>query len=130
MPSACRLSQTLGVYGLVLAARCETAPLFQRRLAQRRWLHISRHCLPLSSRAARPASLAVSARLAARHPSPGHGPAHQVSRLGPFTQSASSFAAFEATIEHVRTVLHESLCFGRAARLPFVWHAWSACILA
>ena len=39
---------------------------------------------------------------------------------------ASRFPRIEATIEHARTVLHQSLCFSCAARLPFVGHARSA----
>jgi len=43
---------------------------------------------------------------------------------------ASSLATFEATIEHARTVLHQSLCFVYAAHLPVVGFARSARILA
>jgi hypothetical protein len=42
----------------------------------------------------------------------------------------SSLAAFEATIEHARTVLHKSLCFSCTAHLPFVAYSRSAHIVA
>jgi len=113
-------------------------------------LALSPHFPSRSAQAVRPASLAASARRSACHQSPlKTGALHSQGsvlrerdrklrprRFGRSSvclgtlRAASSPEAFEATIEHARTVLHQSPLLSCAAHLPLVERARSACICA
>ena len=125
-------------------------PCFAELAYSRASLALSPRCRSRSVWAVRPASLAASSRhssasslwsrsvcYASRPGRTGRvRPQASVTQVGHSSSNleaphaASSLAAFEATIEHARTVPHQSLRFSCAARLPFVERARSAHIRA
>ena len=128
MPTACRLSQTLGVYGFFpIFCRCKFGSCLIPALdslcsgsSHPRKVESARRCQSRSARAVRPASLAASARLSSRHHSPvkvrriKHARAHHTSKIAAFS--------------HETLAVHAPL-FAHFKQLPVSQRLKSQCIV-